>query len=717
MRRYLIKLLCKLLKIIEEIIMKLIPKFCGKKSLFFPSICEHMDRFIGADDVTLIQGADFDPLADVIAVDEDGHILPFTVKPTEIADTCQVGTYTFLYMTESFVHERIVTIVQASAPTFSGLTSVTTGYMENFDTLQGVTATDAHGESVTVTCLEGSSVLCETLGDVTLHYTAEDACGNVGTAERVITVEAGHFEGLADASVNQGLGFDLEDGVTAYTYSGSQTTFSVDPSEIDACELGEQEVTYTAQGLLPETRTITVLPIANPTISGIDDPIEVEPSEEFDPLDGVTATDGNGNDISADVTVREMTYRTVLYNDGTFIINEKETDYEANTALHNGVANTYAAFDPNGSTDAQRYKFDYEAWRPWHNQRTSVKSVEVGSYIKPTSIKYWFSGMNKCESMDVSMLDARSVTDASEAFRSCSMLTSLDLSMWQTTALTNMSSMFNGCTALASLNVSNFNTSKVTDMSNTFTYCRTLTSLDVSSFNTSVVATMKRMFSNCSALTSLDVSNFDTSKVTNFESMFGSCTNLATIDVSRWNVGLVTDMSNMFSRCSSLANLDVSRWNTSAVSNFGSMFNACTALTSLDVSNWNTASATGMEFMFSSTKLSSLDLSQWNTSLVTSMRAMFSQCSSLTSLDLSGFNTANVTNMSSMFENDGVLAVIYASADFVTSAATSSANMFNNCYVLTGGAGTAYNQSNPKDKTYAKIDGGTSDPGYFTAKA
>ena len=30
--------------------------------------------------------------------------------------------------------------------------------------------------------------------------------------------------------------------------------------------------------------------------------------------------------------------------------------------------------------------------------------------------------------------------------------------------------------------------------------------------------------------------------------------------------------------------------------------------------------------------------------------------------------------------------------------------------------GTTYNASNPKDKTYAHIDGGTSNPGYFTAK-
>ena len=42
--------------------------------------------------------------------------------------------------------------------------------------------------------------------------------------------------------------------------------------------------------------------------------------------------------------------------------------------------------------------------------------------------------------------------------------------------------------------------------------------------------------------------------------------------------------------------------------------------------------------------------------------------------------------------------------------------MFFNCTSLVGGQGTTYNSSNPTDKTYAHIDGGTSNPGYFSEK-
>lgn len=41
--------------------------------------------------------------------------------------------------------------------------------------------------------------------------------------------------------------------------------------------------------------------------------------------------------------------------------------------------------------------------------------------------------------------------------------------------------------------------------------------------------------------------------------------------------------------------------------------------------------------------------------------------------------------------------------------------MFKEATNLVGGSGTKYNSSYA-DKTYAHIDGGTSNPGYFTAK-
>ena len=145
------------------------------------------------------------------------------------------------------------------------------------------------------------------------------------------------------------------------------------------------------------------------------------------------------------------------------------------------------------------------------------------------------------------------------------------------------------------------------------------------------------------------------------------------------------------------------------------MFCGCSGLTSLNVSGLNTGNVTNMSRMFwGCSGLTSLNVSGWDTGNVTNMSFMFNNCSGLTSLNVSGLNTGNVTDMSFMFCACDSLTTIYASSSFVTTAVTNSSNMFSSSTQLVGGAGTAFNSSH-KDASYARIDGGTSAPGYFTA--
>ena len=96
---------------------------------------------------------------------------------------------------------------------------------------------------------------------------------------------------------------------------------------------------------------------------------------------------------------------------------------------------------------------------------------------------------------------------------------------------------------------------------------------------------------------------------------------------------------------------------------------------------------------------------------------MFYGCSSLTSLDLSNFNTANVIDMGNMFHICSSLMTIYTGDEWSTAAVISSTDMFRDCTSLVGGMGTTFNSSNPTDKTYAHIDGGPNNPGYFSEKS
>jgi surface protein len=114
-------------------------------------------------------------------------------------------------------------------------------------------------------------------------------------------------------------------------------------------------------------------------------------------------------------------------------------------------------------------------------------------------------------------------------------------------------------------------------------------------------------------------------------------------------------------------------------------------------------------------ELENINLKSFNTSNVQYMYAMFSSCTKVKKLDLSNFNTSKLTDSAHMFSSCNNLETIYVSNNFTTSLITSSDYMFANNTKLVGGAGTTFDSSH-RDKEYARIDGGTSNPGYFTRK-
>ena len=149
----------------------------------------------------------------------------------------------------------------------------------------------------------------------------------------------------------------------------------------------------------------------------------------------------------------------------------------------------------------------------------------------------------------------------------------------------------------------------------------------------------------------------------------------------------------MFLDCSSLIQLNVTKFDTSNVNDMSGMFCDCSSLTQLNVTKFNTSKVNNMSYMFKS-------------------------CSSLTQLDVTKFDTNNVNDMIEMFYSCSSLTTIYTSKKFVTPKKRNNiytSYMFNNCVKLKGGRGTVYDSSKI-DGTYARIDGGSKAPGYFTAK-
>ena len=296
----------------------------------------------------------------------------------------------------------------------------------------------------------------------------------------------------------------------------------------------------------------------------------------------------------------------------------------------------------------------------------AITAVEVDASMaaaRPTVIQRWFSKFTTITSIKgLENLNTSEVTNMQELFASCRELKAIDLSTFNTDKVTNMFDMFSSCTALTELDLSSFNTQNVTDMSYMFSNCGALKNLDLSGFNTVNVTYMTAMFSDCKALTSINLSSFSTLKVTNMTMMFLNCEALVSVDLSKFVTNNVTSMPGMFSGCKALKALDLRKFNTGKVESFYLMFANCAALETLNIANFDMPKAT-------------------------EARSMFEGCAALKTIMCKN-------NWSTYTELDG-------------------ADMFKGCVALTGEKGTEFDETHT-DIAYARPDGGTETPGYFT---
>lgn len=369
--------------------------------------------------------------------------------------------------------------------------------------------------------------------------------------------------------------------------------------------------------------------------------------------------------------------------------------------------------------------------------------------VRPTTTNDWFVTMYNLVSIEgIEYLNTSEVTNMTSMFSLCESLESVDVSGFDTRKVTTMNSMFNGCRALKTLDLTSFDVSQVTDMQNMFSNCTSLTTIYAeSNWNEGFSGSSSFMFTNCPKLVGGAGTEWDAS--------FSNNIDLAHIDGGEGNPGYFShkpyavynpaDNTLAFYSDGSKAShtegtvyglntgdespgwvVDGSRSQvktvvfdpsfaharpTSTYMWFGGMY----YLTSInDLEYLNTSEVSNMSFMFENcTSLTTLDLSSWNTNKVEYMQGLFHNCSSLTTLDLTGWETGKVLNMVQMFAECDALTTIYIGDNWDLSALINGGLMFSECYSLVGGAGTPFD-SNHVNETYAHIDGGTSNPGYFT---
>lgn len=198
------------------------------------------------------------------------------------------------------------------------------------------------------------------------------------------------------------------------------------------------------------------------------------------------------------------------------------------------------------------------------------------------------------------------------------------------------------------------------------------------------------LFFSCESASSIILDNIDTSAMTSMIAMFCGC-GITSIDLSKLDTSNVTDMSYFLSYEGGKLESVV----------FGE--------------NFNTSKVTSMESMFNKqTKLKTLDISSFDVRKVTNMNSMFN-CTGLVTINLGNFKPESLTSCSRMFGVCDDLKTIFVDEVVDFSSVTDAGDMFLYCNSLVGGMGTKYNDSE-RGKTYARIDGGSAAPGYFTKK-
>lgn len=340
--------------------------------------------------------------------------------------------------------------------------------------------------------------------------------------------------------------------------------------------------------------------------------------------------------------------RTVLYEDGTLILNESDNSQAENAAKHGAVTKEYPAWK-----NADSYHFNSNADAPWYSEADQIKSVEIGSVISPTTTAHWFSNLHFVSNMSLEKLDTRNTTDASYMFSGlgdqAESVTISGLETWDMSNVVTIDHIFYDLGASAKGKVSiqglgSWDMSNVENMAFSFFRCGMSASQvetpGLENWNVSNVKTTNRMFG-----------------------LYAASAATVSLALPDWDMGNVTDTAYMFARFAEKVTVyDLSwieNWDMSNVTTIAGMFSA--ALESVeelvvDFSKWDVSKVTSTSYTFhhfgrNGKRVIIKGLDKWNTISVAEMTSMFSieQDTSVQEYQIGTLTIPAGCNVSSMF--------------------------------------------------------------------
>lgn len=511
-----------------------------------------------------------------------------TIETHHLTDrsTDKLGKLAYVTLSEEFIihsndylvpfHALDNAVVVTSVdrpPRIYGADNVSVTEGSTFNPMDGVSALDKDGNLVPVTYT--GTVDTTTPGDYWLVYMATDSSGLTATTRRrvrVVALDAPYFTGIRNINVLQGNIINLTAGVKAWL-GATEITYTYTPTSIDMCDVGVHTVTYTATGngkTTVEQRTVTIRQADPPTISG-NTPLAVYVNEDFDPLEGLTAKDANGNDVPVELVdniftltktydganhqanylaMTEVPLRPLLkgdrwrfdgWYDNSAMVGTPLTEVTmaSNKQVWGKFVQLYAygKFDSTTKTltifvdedgkyqDGQvignvtYFKYIENATADFSSVASQVEAVEIKDVVHPDTMADWFKDFTNCLTIrGLWRIDTSRCVAFTNMFKGCeNVISKLDLTMWDTRNVVSMQSMFEG-SGFRSVDISTWTQTSLRNVQEMFKDCISLTTIYASdAFDLSTSTTLGSwtdMFLGCTNLIGGNGTAYDASRVT-----------------------------------------------------------------------------------------------------------------------------------------------------------------------------------------------------------
>ena len=220
-----------------------------------------------------------------------------------------------------------------------------------------------------------------------------------------------------------------------------------------------------------------------------------------------------------------------------------------------------------------------------NNNLTAIKFSPSFNTENITDFTYTFSGCDKLQSVDLTLLNLRNVEFFTHVFSNDKSLKTVDLSNIYAENLIDMSSTFCYSKSLTFINLTNFNAPKLWQMIHTFRECPSLTSIDFSNFRAPKLRTLQNAFYQCTSLKSVNLSSVESDDFSTLYDTFCDCHSIEYIYLPKTTSERDVGISNTFANCYSLTSIDLSNYNGRSIPDRA--FKGCTNLSYIDISSFN----------------------------------------------------------------------------------------------------------------------------------